>query len=107
MIKYAVASAWARAPGSEKLNVTLHDLPENIMAATPALSEPMGHEEPLLIEPQTSLVWPLRARDPVQGLIYDTQCRVLALYEAVLSKKGSGKKRKKAWARRLKPSSIG
>lgn len=57
------------------------------MAATPALSEPMGHEEPLLIEPQTSLVWLLRARDPVQGLIYDTQCRVLALYEAVLSKK--------------------
>lgn len=107
VIKYAVASAWARAPGSEKLNVTLHDLPENIMAATPALSEPMGHEEPLLIEPQTSLVWLLRARDPVQGLIYDTQCRVLALYEAVLSKKGSGKKRKKAWARRLKPSSIG
>ena len=87
VIKYAVASAWARAPGSEKLNVTLHDLPENIMAATPALSEPMGHEEPLLIEPQTSLVWLLRARDPVQGLIYDTQCRVLALYEAVLSKK--------------------
>ncbi|WP_133497581.1 sigma-54-dependent transcriptional regulator, partial [Klebsiella oxytoca] len=86
VIKYAVASAWARAPGSEKLNVTLHDLPENIMAATPALSEPMGHEEPLLIEPQTSLVWLLRARDPVQGLIYDTQCRVLALYEAVLSK---------------------
>lgn len=87
VIKYAVASAWARAPGSEKLNVTLHDLPENIMAATPALSEPMGHEEPLLIEPQTSLVWLLCARDPVQGLIYDTQCRVLALYEAVLNKK--------------------
>ncbi|MGU3731295.1 sigma 54-interacting transcriptional regulator [Klebsiella michiganensis] len=87
VVKYAVASAWARSPGSERLNVTLHDLPENIMAATPALSEPMGHEEPLLIEPQTSLVWLLRARDPVQGLIYDTQCRVLALYEAVLSKK--------------------
>jgi sigma-54 dependent transcriptional regulator of gfr operon len=87
VVKYAVASAWARSPGSERLNVTLHDLPENIMAATPALSEPMGQQEPLLIEPQTSLVWLLRARDPVQGLIYDTQCRVLALYEAVLSKK--------------------
>ena len=57
------------------------------MAATPALSEPMGQQEPLLIEQQTSLVWLLRARDPVQGLIYDAQCRVLALYEAVLSKK--------------------
>ncbi|MFB2832017.1 sigma 54-interacting transcriptional regulator [Aeromonas jandaei] len=87
VVKYAVASAWARYPGSERLNVTLHDLPENIMAATPALSEPMSQQEPLLIEPQTSLVWLLRARDPVQGLIYDTQCRVLALYEAVLSKK--------------------
>lgn len=87
VVKYAVASAWARSPGSERLNVTLHDLPENIMAATPALSETMGQQEPLLIEPQTSLVWLLRARDPVQGLIYDAQCRVLALYEAVLSKK--------------------
>ncbi len=43
------------------LTVTLHDLPENVMAATPALSEAMGQQEPLLIEPQTSLVW-LRAR---------------------------------------------
>ncbi|SLU97978.1 transcriptional regulator levR [Klebsiella variicola] len=87
VVKYAVASAWARCPGSEMLTVTLHDLPENIMAATPALSEAMGQQEPLLIEPQTSLVWLLRARDPIQGLIYDTQCRVLALYEAVQSKK--------------------
>ncbi|STS88153.1 transcriptional regulator levR [Klebsiella variicola] len=86
VVKYAVASAWARCPGSEMLTVTLHDLPENIMAATPALSEAMGQQEPLLIEPQTSLVWLLRARDPIQGLIYDTQCRVLALYEAVQSK---------------------
>lgn len=69
------------------LTVTLHDLPENVMAATPALSEAMGQQEPLLIEPQTSLVWLLRARDPVQGLIYDVQCRVLAQYEAVLNKK--------------------
>jgi sigma-54 dependent transcriptional regulator of gfr operon len=93
--------------GQRELNVTLHDLPENIMAATPALSEPMGQQEPLLIEPQTSLVWLLRARDPVQGLIYDTQCRVLALYEAVLSKKTVWEEAQKAWARRLKPSSIG
>ncbi|MCS5949463.1 hypothetical protein LNO88_02990 [Klebsiella pneumoniae subsp. pneumoniae] len=76
VVKYAVASAWARSPGREMLTVTLHDLPENVMAATPALSEAMGQQEPLLIEPQTSLVWLLRARDPVQGLIYDVQCRV-------------------------------
>ncbi len=87
VVKYAVASAWARSPGREMLTVTLHDLPENVMAATPALSEAMGQQEPLLIEPQTSLVWLLRARDPVQGLIYDVQCRVLAQYEAVLNKK--------------------
>ncbi|WP_194417523.1 sigma 54-interacting transcriptional regulator [Klebsiella quasipneumoniae] len=87
VVKYAVASAWARSPGSEMLTVTLHDLPETIMAATPALSEAMGQQEPLLIEPQTSLVWLLRARDPIQGLIYDVQCRILALHEAVLNKK--------------------
>ncbi|ABR80147.1 TPA: PRD domain-containing protein [Klebsiella pneumoniae MGH 78578] len=87
VVKYAVASAWARSPGREMLTVRLHDLPENVMAATPALSEAMGQQEPLLIEPQTSLVWLLRARDPVQGLIYDVQCRVLAQYEAVLNKK--------------------
>lgn len=77
------------------LTVTLHDLPETIMAATPALSEAMGQQEPLLIEPQTSLVWLLRARDPVQGLIYDVQCRILALHEAVLNKNGLGRGAKK------------
>ncbi|ENZ8364154.1 sigma-54-dependent transcriptional regulator, partial [Klebsiella pneumoniae] len=87
VVKYSVASAWARCPGSEMLTVTLHDLPENIMAATPTLSEAMTQQEPLLIEPQTSLVWLLRARDPVQGLIYDAQCQVLAIYETMLHKK--------------------
>ncbi|MFP8217088.1 sigma 54-interacting transcriptional regulator [Klebsiella quasipneumoniae] len=52
VVKYAVASAWARSPGSEMLTVTLHDLPETIMAATPALSEAMGQQEPLLIAHQ-------------------------------------------------------
>ncbi len=99
VVKYAVASASGQSPGREMLTVTLHDLPENVMAATPALSEAMGQQEPLLIEPQTSLVWLLRARDPVQGLIYDVQCRVLAQYEAVLNKKRSGKRRKGAWGR--------
>lgn len=39
VVKYAVASAWARCPGSERLNVTLHDLPEkyhNRDASAPA-----------------------------------------------------------------------
>lgn len=96
VIKYAVASAWARRPGSEVLNVTLHDLPENIVAATPALNEPLPQEEPLLVEPQTSLHWLQRARDPAQSLIYDTQCRVLALYEAVLSQKSSWEEAQKS-----------
>ncbi len=69
VVAHAVASAWP-VPGREMLTVTLHDLPKNVMAATPALSEAMGQQEPLLIEPQTSLVWSApRARDPVQGLI--------------------------------------
>lgn len=53
VVKYAVASA-GQSPGREMLTVRLHDLPENVMAATPALSEAMGQQEPLLIEPQTS-----------------------------------------------------
>ncbi len=42
VVKYAVASAWARSPGREMLTVTLHDLPENVMAATPALQRSDG-----------------------------------------------------------------
>ncbi|HBX2676557.1 TPA: PRD domain-containing protein [Klebsiella pneumoniae] len=61
-----------------------------ILVSLPDLQHRSREEKEALtlhIEPQTSLVWLLRARDPVQGLIYDVQCRVLAQYEAVLNKK--------------------
>ncbi len=62
-----------------------------------ALSEAMGQQEPLLIEPQTSWSGCCAAR-PSTGLIYDVQCRVLAQYEAVLNKNGLGRGAR-AWGR--------
>ncbi len=80
VVKYAVASAWAKKPGSEALTVSIHDLPENVLASMAALSEPLNEEQPMTIDPHTSLLWLLNARDSVQGIIYDVQCRVLALF---------------------------
>lgn len=80
VIKYSVASAWAKKPGSETLKVSIHDLPEGLLASMAALSEPLSEDEPVLIAPQSSLLWLLRDRDSVQGIIFDAQCRILALF---------------------------
>jgi len=85
VVKYAVAAAWARQRGQETISVTLQDLPEKVLAAIPTLSDAPVVEEPLTIAPQTNLLWLLRAHDRTQGLIHDTQCQVLALYEEVIA----------------------
>ncbi|MCS5932031.1 hypothetical protein LNQ03_13180 [Klebsiella pneumoniae subsp. pneumoniae] len=84
------------------LTVRLHDLPENVMAATPALERSDGPAGAAAYRAadQPGLA-ALRARDPVQGLICDVQCRVLAQYEAVLNKKTVWEEAQRAWGKRL------
>jgi sigma-54 dependent transcriptional regulator of gfr operon len=65
VVKYAVASAWARSPGSDVDRDAARSA--KMVATTPALSEAMGQQEPLLIEPQTSLVWLLRRATRFRG----------------------------------------
>lgn len=85
VVRYAVAAAWARQRGQAAIGVTIQDLPEKVLAAIPLMSDAPVAEEPLTIEPETNLLWLLRAHDRTQGMIHDTQCQVLALYEEVLS----------------------
>lgn len=84
-VKYTVAASWAKQRGGEELVVGIQHLPEKIAAAIPASGEPLAAEDNLIVEPQTSLVWLLRSRDPTRGVIYDAQCQVLALYEQWMS----------------------
>lgn len=88
-VKYAVATAWAKNPGRESVTVSLHDLPDAMLTALPSLNEPITEEEPVTVTPQSNLLWLLRARDETQGMIHDTQCLVLALYESVRCAKES------------------
>ncbi|KNC92140.1 sigma 54-interacting transcriptional regulator [Trabulsiella odontotermitis] len=81
VVKYAVAAAWAKQRGSGNLTVGIQDLPEKVAVALPVSAEPLPNEERLTVDPNTSLVWLLRSRNPVQGIIHDTQCQVLALFE--------------------------
>jgi sigma-54 dependent transcriptional regulator of gfr operon len=98
VVKYAVASAWARSPGREMLTVTLHDLPENVMARRQRSAKRWASRSRCLSSRRPA--WSgCCARDPVQGLIYDVQCRVLALYEAVLNKKTVWEEAQRAWGR--------
>ncbi|WP_352411083.1 sigma 54-interacting transcriptional regulator [Mixta sp. BE291] len=78
-VKYSVASAWARQMSREMLDVTLHDLPETVMAQLPAIDDTQA--EPLVIDRSVSLPWLLRQRDGAQLLIQDAQLTVLALFE--------------------------
>lgn len=87
VVKYAVATAWAKKPGQETVTVSLHDLPDAMLSALPSLNEPLADDTPVSISPDTNLTWLLRARDEMQGMIHDTQCHVLALYELVRSGK--------------------
>lgn len=67
--------------------MSLHDLPDAMLSALPSLNEPLADDTPVSISPDTNLTWLLRARDEMQGMIHDTQCHVLALYELVRSGK--------------------
>ncbi|MDU4093238.1 MAG: sigma 54-interacting transcriptional regulator [Pantoea sp.] len=78
-VKYSVASAWARQMSRETIDVTLHDLPETVMAQLPAIDD--TQTEPLVIDRSVSLPWLLRQRDSAQLLIQDAQLSVLALFE--------------------------
>ncbi|HFZ8994909.1 TPA: sigma 54-interacting transcriptional regulator [Citrobacter freundii] len=89
IVKYAVATAWARKPGRESVTVSLHELPDAMLSALPSLNEPPADEETVTVTPQTSLAWLLRKRDAMQEMIHDAQCLVLALYELVRSGKES------------------
>lgn len=76
--------------------MSLHDLPDVMLSALPSLNEPLADDTPVSISPDTNLTWLLRARDEMQGMIHDTQCHVLALYELVRSgKEGVGDGTKK------------
>ena len=80
-VKYSVASAWARQRGEQIIEVTIHDLPETVMAQLPAIGEAPAQAEPLLIDRATSLPWLLRQQDGARLLIQETQLSVLALFE--------------------------
>ncbi|QHM73861.1 sigma 54-interacting transcriptional regulator [Mixta intestinalis] len=79
-VKYSVASAWARQRGQKTIEVTIHDLPEAVMAQLPALAEPQKSTEPVMIDAAASPAWLLRQQDGARLLIQDTQLSVLALF---------------------------
>lgn len=74
-----------RKTGQKTVTVSLHDLPDAMLSALPSLSEPLADDAPVSISPDTNLT--AAARDEMQGMIHDTQCHVLALYELVRSGK--------------------
>jgi sigma-54 dependent transcriptional regulator of gfr operon len=82
VIKYTVASSFARLEGGQTLKVTIHDLPESVMAQFPALNEAMtGQHEDIELDENTSLPWLLHAQDAARVLIHDVQLNVLTLFE--------------------------
>ncbi len=82
VIKYVVASAFARQSHGQVLQVTIHDLPEPVMAQLPALSDTTaGQGEDIILDENTRLPWLLQAQDAGRVLIHDAQLSVLTLFE--------------------------
>lgn len=78
-VKYSVASAWARQRNQPTIEVTIHDLPETVMAQLPAVEE--AQAEPLMIDQNSALPWLLRQQNGARLLIQDAQFSVLSLFE--------------------------
>lgn len=82
VVKYAVASAYAKQGGGLRLGVSIHDLPEPIMAQLPALNEAATERtEDIVLDANTSLPWLLQNQDAARMLIHDVQLNVLTLFE--------------------------
>uniref|UniRef100_UPI00296E774F sigma-54-dependent transcriptional regulator n=1 Tax=Enterobacter sp. TaxID=42895 RepID=UPI00296E774F len=82
VVKYVVASAFARQGGGQPLHVTIHDLPEPVMAQLPALSDATsGQGEEICLDEHTSLPWLLQTQNAGRVLIHDAQLSVLTLFE--------------------------
>lgn len=82
VVKYAVASAFAKQAGVQTLGVSIHDLPEPVMAQLPALNEAAsGYCEDIVLDENTSLPWLFQSQDAARMLIHDVQLSVLALFE--------------------------
>ncbi len=62
MVKYAVATAWAKKLGQETVTVSLHDLPDAMLSALPSLNEPLADDTPVSISPDTNLTAAARPR---------------------------------------------
>lgn len=82
VVKYVVASAFAKQGGGETLTVSIHDLPESVMAQLSVLNEAAsGYNEEIVLDENTRLPWLVQAQNATQNLIHDVQLNVLTLFE--------------------------
>lgn len=82
VIKYVVASAFAKQGTERRLSVTIHDLPEPVMVQLPVLNEAaIIQQQEILLDEETCLPWLLQTQDAARMLIHDVQLNVLTLFE--------------------------
>ncbi|MBS0970968.1 sigma 54-interacting transcriptional regulator [Nissabacter archeti] len=81
-VKYAVASAFATQNSRDALRISIHDLPETLMAHIPALNDmPTGNAGDIVLDQETHQPWLLHHHDPLTLLIGDTQRTILTQFD--------------------------
>ena len=81
VVKYSVASAFARQAAHDTLRISIHDLPETVMAQIPALTDSLtANAQDIELDAQTHLPWLLHHHDPLALLIGDTQRTILTQF---------------------------
>ncbi len=81
VVRYSVACAFAHNQHTEPLRVTIHHLPESVLAGGLREEEGSCAQQDVVLEPGTPLHWLLDSRDENRILIHDVQLRVLTLFE--------------------------
>ncbi|QUJ04300.1 hypothetical protein KCP78_23395 [Salmonella enterica subsp. enterica] len=89
-MKYAAATAWAKSPAGNRYRVAARSAGRHAVGIAAYQNRWRIPTRRWLSRPTRTLP-AKRARDEMQGMIHDTQCHVLALYELVRS----GKRRRR------------
>lgn len=81
IIKYAVASAWAKQTNNIMLNISIHHLPQPLITQLATLDESILEDKPVIIDENSNIISFILTKNPHQRLITDTHYNVLTLFD--------------------------
>lgn len=85
IVKYTVATAFAKAVNKNDLNISIHDLPQVLMSQLAGLEPLISENHSVTLDKDTNLIGLIYARNSRQKQIINTQHNILLLFSRHLS----------------------